>query len=181
MDDWILGDLVTGENGFVGRSHCAEWLWQEHAIRATVNSANVGIVDFERVIVGSINKGALEGDLVASKNKTCAVDLNEMRAVWSQGHVCNGLNQGRFLMTEISAQETTFTPAGTRRSAGEWWSILIGLLSAYTTLFPVITNGYGILKSRCVARLSLLCSSTIQVFLHSRQRIASTTTLVTMP
>lgn len=178
MDDLILGHLIAGENGFVSRSHCAEWLWQGHAVREVVRSENTW---FERVIVGSINKGALEGDLVASKNKTCVVDLNEMRAVWSQGHVCNGLNQGRFLMTEISAQETTFTPAGTRRYAGEWWPILIGLLSAYTTIFPVIANGCGTLKSRCVARLSLLCSSTIQAFLHSRQCIASTTTLVTMP
>lgn len=55
MDDRILGDLGTGANGFVSRSHCAEWLWQEHAIQATVNSANVWIVDFEQAIVVQID------------------------------------------------------------------------------------------------------------------------------
>ena len=107
MNDWILGDLVTGANGFVSRPLCAERLWQRRAVRGAVRSENTWNDDFERVIVGSINKGALEGDLAASKNKTCAVDLNEMRAVWSQRSLCNGLNLGRFLMTEISVQETT--------------------------------------------------------------------------
>jgi nucleoside-diphosphate-sugar epimerase len=55
MDDPILSLLVTGANGFVGRSLCAELFLQGHAVRAAVRSANIRIDDYEQAIVGSID------------------------------------------------------------------------------------------------------------------------------
>jgi nucleoside-diphosphate-sugar epimerase len=57
MADPILRLLVTGANGFVGQSLCAELFQQGHVIRAAVRSANVLSEDFERAIVGPIDKG----------------------------------------------------------------------------------------------------------------------------
>ena len=47
--------LVTGANGFVGRSLCAGLARQGHAVRAAVRSANAWIVGVEPVVVGSIS------------------------------------------------------------------------------------------------------------------------------
>ena len=57
MVDPILSLLVTGANGFVGRSLCAELCQRGYAVRATVRSANVRIDDYEQAIVGSIDSG----------------------------------------------------------------------------------------------------------------------------
>ncbi|MBI1887755.1 MAG: SDR family oxidoreductase [Nitrosomonadales bacterium] len=46
--------LVTGANGFVGRSLCAELLRQGYAIRAAVRSGNARIDHAEQAIVGPI-------------------------------------------------------------------------------------------------------------------------------
>lgn len=46
--------LVTGGNGFVGRSLCAELLRRGYAIRAAVRSGNARIDHAEQAIVGSI-------------------------------------------------------------------------------------------------------------------------------
>lgn len=61
--------LVTGANGFVGGSLCAELLRQEYAVRAAVRSADLRMDDCERVIVGSINS---ETDWSAA---LCGVDV----------------------------------------------------------------------------------------------------------
>ena len=53
----MLSLLVTGANGFVGRSLCAELFQQGYAVRATVRSANVRIDDYEQEIVDSIDSG----------------------------------------------------------------------------------------------------------------------------
>lgn len=47
--------LVTGANGFVGRSLCAELLRQGHAVRAAVRSASSLIAEAARVVVGTID------------------------------------------------------------------------------------------------------------------------------
>lgn len=46
--------LVTGANGFVGRSLCAELLRQGYAIRAAVRSGNARVDNAEQAIVGPI-------------------------------------------------------------------------------------------------------------------------------
>ena len=53
----MLSLLVTGANGFVGRSLCAELFQKGYAVRATVRSANVRIDDYEQEIVDSIDSG----------------------------------------------------------------------------------------------------------------------------
>lgn len=57
MDDLMPKFLVTGANGFVGGSLCAELYRRGYAVRAAVRSANLWVDDCERVIVGSIDSG----------------------------------------------------------------------------------------------------------------------------
>src|SRR5574340_1149688 len=47
--------LVTGANGFVGRSLCAELLRQGQTVRAAVRSASPHIDDIEVALVGAID------------------------------------------------------------------------------------------------------------------------------
>ncbi|MDD4929271.1 MAG: SDR family oxidoreductase [Gallionella sp.] len=47
--------LVTGANGFVGRALCVELHERGFAVRAAVRSANAGLDDCEREIVGAID------------------------------------------------------------------------------------------------------------------------------
>jgi nucleoside-diphosphate-sugar epimerase len=69
MDDSMLRFLVTGANGFVGKSLCVELFRQGYAVRAAVRSANLRIDDFERARVGSIDSGT---DWTAA---LCGVDI----------------------------------------------------------------------------------------------------------
>ncbi len=49
--------LVTGANGFVGRSLCAELCRQRYAVVAAVRSANVKVDDCECRVQSSIDGG----------------------------------------------------------------------------------------------------------------------------
>ena len=47
--------LVTGANGFVGKSLCSALIAQEHAVRAVIRVAEVRAYNVEQVVVSSIN------------------------------------------------------------------------------------------------------------------------------
>src|ERR1035437_6661901 len=47
--------LVSGANGFIGKSLCAELFRQGQSVRAAVRSANVPVENVETVSVGEIN------------------------------------------------------------------------------------------------------------------------------